>query len=85
MQALYHGRASEEQQRRAMRYILVCICAKDDVSFRPGPDGARLTDFAEGKRFVARQIEKFANLDIPRLFKRPATEQGTPREPKENP
>ena len=53
------GTASPEQQIRAMQYILVVLCAVDDMTFRPGgEDGRRASDFAEGQRFVGTQIKR---------------------------
>lgn len=78
MQAVMAGRASEEQQRRAMTFIVHQICGTYDLSYRPTSD--RDTAFAEGKRFVGLQCVKFANLNIAALRGK-NTEQGdTPKE-----
>lgn len=53
LQAVAGGYADEHQQRRAMEWIIFKACAFNDVSFR---DTDRETSFAEGKRFVAQQI-----------------------------
>ncbi len=59
IKAVAGGTASPEQQQRAMQYILVVLCAVDDMSYRPGGDeGRRDTDFAEGQRFVGTQIRR---------------------------
>jgi len=58
IRALAAGVASEGQQRRALEWIITKACGYYDLSFRPGVEGARDTDFAEGKRFVGAQIVK---------------------------
>ena len=80
IQAVMMGRASEEQQRRAMQFIVHQVCATYDLSYRPSSD--RDTAFAEGKRFVGLQLVKFANLNIARVRGK-QTEQG--EVPKEQP
>jgi hypothetical protein len=80
MQAVMYGRASEEQQKRAMRFLLNEICGTYDLSYRPTSD--RDTAFAEGKRFVGLQLVKFAQLNIAALRGK-NTEQG--EAPKEQP
>jgi len=80
VQAVMQGRASEEQQRRAMRFLVHQICGTYDLSYRPSSD--RDTAFAEGKRYVGLTLVKFANLNIAAL-KGKKTEQGTA--PKEQP
>jgi hypothetical protein len=78
VQAVMTGRASEEQQRRAMNFIVHQVCGTYDLSYRPTSD--RDTAFAEGKRFVGLQMVKFAQLNIARLRGK-TTEQGeTPKE-----
>src|SRR4051794_19856730 len=37
---------------QALAWMINRAAATYDLSFRPGPDGNRPTDFAEGKRFV---------------------------------
>lgn len=58
IRALAAGNASDTQQKRALDWIINSAAGYYDLSFRPGPDGARATDFAEGKRFVGSQIVK---------------------------
>ncbi len=78
IQATMLGRASEEQQRRAMTFVVNNLCGTYDLSYRPTSD--RDTAFAEGKRFVGLQLIKFAKLNIARLRGK-QTEQGeTPKE-----
>lgn len=62
MRALVAGNANEGQQRRALNWIINSAAGYYDLSFRPGIDGARATDFAEGKRFVGAQVVKLTKL-----------------------
>lgn len=64
IQALYTGTASGEQQKRALTWIINSACATYDMSFRPGPDGERETNFAEGRRSVGLQFVKLCNIKI---------------------
>ena len=73
VQAVMYGRASEEQQKRAMGYIVNAICGTYDLSYRPLSD--RDTAFAEGKRFVGLQMVKMAHINIAALRGK-STEQG---------
>lgn len=78
VQAVMAGRANEEQQRRAMLYIVNHICGTYDLSYRPTSE--RDTTFAEGKRFVGLQLVKFSRINIAALRGK-QTEQGeTPKE-----
>ncbi len=61
LHALSKGEADAEQQIRAWRWITERLCEVYGLSFRPGIDGPRLTDFAEGKRFVGTELKKFEN------------------------
>lgn len=56
IKALATGTASDGQQKRALDVIINKFCGTYDQSFRPGPDGHRATDFAEGRRFVGNRI-----------------------------
>lgn len=73
VQAVMYGRASEDQQKRAMAFILNQVCGTYDLSYRPSSD--RDSAFAEGKRFVGLQMVKLARLNIAAL-KGKHTEQG---------
>lgn len=87
LQAVALGRASEEQQRRAYRYIVEAIAGTYDQSYRPtGVNSYSDTVFAEGRRFVGLQMVKFAKLNLDKLRGK-VTEQGTvpAQKPKENP
>jgi hypothetical protein len=70
IKAVTAGTATPEQQQRAMQYIVVVLCATDDMSYRPGgEDGRRDTDFAEGARFVGNQIKRLAQGRMDELMK----------------
>lgn len=64
IQALERGDATPEQQRRAIKWIVETACGTYDLSFRPGDDGRRNTDFAEGKRHVGLNIVKMLRLNV---------------------
>jgi len=65
IKALAAGVASEGQQRIALAWIINRAAGTYDLSFRPGPEGSRLTDFAEGKRFVGLQLVRLINIRMP--------------------
>jgi hypothetical protein len=54
LRAVAVGRATEDQQRRAMDFIVNEICATYDMPFRP--TGRELTAFACGKQHVGQTI-----------------------------
>ena len=54
LQAVEHGRASEEQQRRAMEFIVKVVCGTYDMMFRPSD--VYSTHVAEGKRIAGLHI-----------------------------
>jgi len=66
VQALFDGRADEEQQRRAIRWILDGPCRVHDLSYVPGDPTA--TAFNEGSRWVAKQIGELLKTNIPGLI-----------------
>lgn len=71
IQALGAGTADAEQQRRALKWIIEKGAATYDISFQPGgPDGARLTEFAEGRRFVGTQIVKLLKVSLAAMARR---------------
>lgn len=68
LQAMRRGEATPDQQLRALEYIVETICDRNGMSFRPGgPEGARDTDFAEGRRFVGNQIVKLTNIPLNKI------------------
>lgn len=75
IQALARGTASADQQQRALKFITEVLAGIYDDSFRPGTDGARLTDYALGKRHVGLQIVKLTQLNLA-AFKDKPSEQG---------
>ena len=64
IQAMQRGDATPEQQQRALRWIIENACGTYDMSYHPGEEGKRDTDFAEGKRFVGSQIVKMLKLNL---------------------
>lgn len=64
LQALLRGDASSDMQQRALRFVIESIAGTYEVSYRPGPEGQRDTDFAEGRRFVGLQIVKLLKLNL---------------------
>jgi|GEM_PF-1090198 len=64
VQAVLAGRASPEQQQRAMRWVIERAAGTYDLAYRPGgEDGRRDTDFALGRAFVGQQIVKLSKLN----------------------
>lgn len=61
LKAMRDGNASSEQMKRGLDWIIAKAAGTYDLSFRPGAEGARDTDFAEGRRFVGLQIVKQLN------------------------
>lgn len=70
LQALERGNATPDQQKRALNWIVNGACATYDLSYRPGDDGRRDTDFAEGRRFVGLQVVKLLKIKIGMLTTR---------------
>jgi hypothetical protein len=60
VQAWAAGKASEGQQKRAFEWVMFNLCGIREMSF--DPDSSRVTDFAEGKRWVGLQIGKLLKL-----------------------
>lgn len=69
-QALSRGNATGAQQKRALDWLVKSACRTYDLSYRPGEDGRRDTDFAEGQRSIGLQVVKLLNLKIGLLTKR---------------
>lgn len=67
VQSLLRDDADAGMRKRGMDFIIENICGTYDMSFRPGPDGTRETDIAEGKRHVGNQIVKFLKLNVSQL------------------
>jgi hypothetical protein len=64
LKALDAGIASAGQQTVALRWIVEVAAGTYDMSYRPGADGQRDTDFAEGRRFVGNSIVKQLKLRL---------------------
>lgn len=63
-QALQRGNANPEQQKRALAWVIEKAAGTYDLSYRPGAEGQRDTDFAEGRRFVGLQLVKLLKLKL---------------------
>ncbi len=62
IRAVRDGNATADQQRVAWDVILHKVCRVEALSFTAGPDGGRIGDFAEGKRWVARTLQLIAQV-----------------------
>lgn len=62
--ALAAGQANEGQQRAAWRIIVEELCDTDKMSFWPGEDGRRASDFAEGKRWVGTTLRAMSRAEF---------------------
>jgi len=83
VKALATGTASASQQRIALVTILTKFSCVYDMSFRPGADGARATDFAEGKRFVGARILNAIDRPLPtKQPEKPTDERPSPETPR---
>lgn len=65
IQALVNGRATREQQKRALAYIVYDICRVNDVEYRPD---SRDHAFASGRRFVGLQINKMISINLEKFM-----------------
>ena len=79
VRAVAKGNASEEQQRRALKFIVESLCATYDEPYRPGLEGARETDFALGKAHVGREIVKMVDHDKLGQKKAPPQKKSAPK------
>lgn len=62
IQAVTEGRGTEDQQKRAMKWIVDVASATYGLSFIPQEQDS--TAFAEGRRFVGLQIIKLYKLNL---------------------
>ena len=86
LKALAAGTASPQQQRMGLVTILTKFSCVYDMSFRPGADGARASDFAEGKRFVGGRILNAIDRPLPPSQEKPdARTSDDPRPDRLNP
>lgn len=68
IRALTEGKATADQQRRALDWIIYFAAATYDVSFRPDAlGGDRATAFAEGRRFVGNSIILLTKIQTSKL------------------
>lgn len=77
--AFSKGEATNSQQTLVRDYIMYITKASEefqDLSFRPGEEGRRATDFAEGLRFAGIMLRK---LNRPELTPRGEHEVGVPK------
>lgn len=71
IKALCEGRATSEQQRMGMRWIIEAAANYHDIDFRPGGlEGERASAFNSGRRFVGAQIHKLRTLNLAMLPRR---------------
>lgn len=66
-QALQRGDASPHLQKRALDWLIHKAAGTYELSF--SPTDQRLTDFAEGRRFVGLQVVKLLALDTNKVRK----------------
>ena len=71
LQALAAGKASEDQQKTALEWIVFQLCGTYDATFYP--DSERNTTFAEAKRHVGLQLVKMIRLQPNILRKKRGT------------
>jgi hypothetical protein len=62
LQAVAAGGANAAQQLRAWECVVRILCETDRMTFWPGEDGRRATDFAEGKRWVGLQLRRIEKM-----------------------
>ncbi len=68
LKALYDGRATPEQQQRAIIWIMKKACMIGGISYTPGDSSA--TDQKEGRRYVGIWINEFINEPVEEVRKR---------------
>ena len=64
IQGLHNGTATPEQQKRALTWLIAKSCRTYDQTFIPGPEGARESDFAQGRRSVGLELVKMLSIDL---------------------
>lgn len=70
LKATWDGEATPEQQRQALQWIIIHAGQYGEISYRSDKDGGdRETAFAEGRRFVAQQMQKLIGLDASLIAK----------------
>lgn len=84
IKAMNKGTASEQQQQRAMRFIIEKLCLTYDWPYRPSPTGdTNETHVALGRMFVGQQIVRIIKLPGKTLERLVAEEDAalTPKSP----
>ena len=67
VRAFAKGEATQSQQQTVWEWWMYTTGASEefaDLSFRPGEEGRRATDFAEGKRFAGLQLRKLLRSEL---------------------
>ena len=67
VKAVAAGTANDQQQKRALDWIICQVCGTYEMTYRPESD--RDTAFAEGRRFVGLQIVKALHINLEILRK----------------
>ena len=70
IQKCLDGTALPHEMQRAFKWVIEFAAGTYDQSYRPGVEGQRDTDFAEGRRFVGNSIIKLSRLNASRLVRR---------------
>ncbi len=70
IQALMRGNANEQQQKRAIDWIIRSAADTYELTFIDHDEGGRASAFAAGKAFVGQQIVKISKLDLALLKQR---------------
>ena len=66
VRAVAEGRATPEQQKRAMAYVVNALCGINDWPYRPGAND-RDTNIGLGRQFVGHMISKMCRLDLSKV------------------
>lgn len=62
--AMSLGGASDRQQVAVLNWLMRDACKINSMSYRPGADGDRDSNFMEGRRFVGQVIADLVNYDL---------------------
>ena len=62
-QAIQAGTADAVQQKRVLKWLIENLTGTYEMTFYPGGEGPRNSDFAQGKRFVGLQVVKLLHLN----------------------
>ncbi len=75
IKALYDGKATEEQQKRALAWVIEKASACHNAHYYAGQDGERNTVFALGKAQVGQEIIKLIKIPKAKLKQRRAGDE----------